>query len=58
MIYVEIQGNLGNQLFQYAYARHIQEKTGQTICLNLYNFNKGRPDLKFSLDDYVLNENY
>lgn len=57
MIYVEVQGNLGNQLFQYAYARHIQEKTGQTICLNLYNFNKGRPDLKFSLDDYVLNDN-
>lgn len=56
MIYVEIQGNLGNQLFQYAYARHIQKYTNQKIVLNLYNFNKGRPDLKFSLNQFKLNE--
>lgn len=55
MIYVEVQGNLGNQLFQYAYARHIQKHTKQKIVLNLYNFNKGRPDLKFTLNQFVLN---
>lgn len=54
MIYLELQGNLGNQLFQYAFARKISIFTGQSICINLYNFNKGRPDLVFSLDDYVL----
>lgn len=55
MIYVEVQGNLGNQLFQYAYARHIQKHTNQPIVLNLYNFNKGRPELKFTLDQFRLN---
>lgn len=56
MIYVEVQGNLGNQLFQYAYARHIQKHTKQGIILNLYNFNKGRPDLEFTLNQFVLND--
>lgn len=57
MIYLEVQGNLGNQLFQYAFARKLQEETGQKICLNLANFNKGRPDLKFTLCNFKLNKN-
>lgn len=54
MVYLEIQGNLGNQLFQYAFAKKIAMMVNQEICLNLYNFNKGRPDLVFSLKDYEL----
>lgn len=56
MIIVEMQGNLGNQLFQYACARNVQEKTGQKICLNLSNIFVNRPDVRFSLDSYVLND--
>lgn len=37
MIYVEMHGRLGNQLFQYATARSLQEKNGQELCLS---FNK------------------
>lgn len=55
MINIEIQGNLGNQLFQYAFAREMQYLTGQSIVLNIHNFNKLRDDLIFSLDDFILN---
>lgn len=37
MIYVEMHGRLGNQLFQYAAARSLQIKTNQDICIS---FNK------------------
>lgn len=58
MIYVNIRGNIGNQLFQYAFARKIQELTNDRICLNIYNFNKYEPKYyKFDLDKYVLNDN-
>lgn len=57
MIYLEIQGNLGNQLFQYACARNIQEITGQKIVLNLSNTFRNRPDIHFGLDAYRLNDN-
>ncbi len=57
MIYVNIRGRLGNQLFQYACARKIQNQTGQKICLNTYNLNNGVSDFEFSLKDYKLNEN-
>jgi len=33
MIKVQMHGRLGNQLFQYAYARKIQIETGQKICI-------------------------
>lgn len=56
MIYVDMKGNLGNQLFEYAFARKLQEKTDQEICLNNCFLNLYFKDYKFSLDDYVLNE--
>lgn len=37
MIYVEMHGRLGNQLFQYAAARSLQNRTNQKICIS---FNK------------------
>lgn len=56
MIYVDVRGNLGNQLFQYACARQIQEITGQKICMNTYFHSKYRPEYTFNLGEYVLNE--
>lgn len=34
MIYLSIRGRLGNQLFQYAFARALKEKTGQNILID------------------------
>ena len=34
MIYLMIQGGCGNQFFQYAFARTIQEKTGQQLSID------------------------
>jgi len=57
MIYVNVRGNLGNQLFEYACARSIQNLTGQTICLNIYDLIHNNPNYKFDLDKYILNDN-
>ena len=38
MIYVNITGGLGNQMFQYALARKYQIQTGQKIIFNIYEF--------------------
>ncbi|WP_192986681.1 alpha-1,2-fucosyltransferase [Carnobacterium mobile] len=57
MIFVDIKGNLGNQLFIYACARKIQKETGQTICLNTYYLKKYYKDYTFSLSDLKLNDN-
>lgn len=57
MIYVDVKGNLGNQLFEYALARKLQENYGQKICFNIYNLKKYRPNFKFTLTEYELNEN-
>lgn len=56
MIYVDVRGNVGNQFFIYAFARALQKKTGQQICLNTYNLNKYFPNYKFSLDEFKLTE--
>ena len=43
MIYVNITGGLGNQMFQYAIARKYQIETNQKIIINIYelkNFKK------------------
>ena len=57
MIYVDIKGNLGNQMFEYALARTIQYKTGQSITLNTVWLQKYKPEYIFSLDIFLLNEN-
>ena len=57
MIYVNMRGNLGNQLFTYAFARKIQEVTNQKICINYYYLKKYKTEYVFNLDKYVLNEN-
>lgn len=59
MIYVEIRGNLGNQLFEYGLARSLQEITGQKITLLTSSLAKYNSHLnyEFHLNDYVLNDN-
>ena len=57
MIEVNIVGQLGNQLFQYACARQLQEIYGGEILLNTYEMRKNTPHFKLSLLDYKLNEN-
>lgn len=47
MIYTNISGGLGNQLFEYAFAREIQHITGQGIELNTYE-----------IENFELNRHY
>lgn len=57
MIYLNLVGGLGNQLFEYAFARTVQEKTGQAICISTYEITfydkKREPNLK----KYILSAN-
>lgn len=57
MIYVNIRGNFGNQLFEYAFARYLQYKYNQTICLNIYNLKQFKKEYTFNLKGYKLNDN-
>ncbi len=54
MIYVNISGGLGNQLFEYAYAREIQNSTGQDIELNIHEIVNYEQNRKFALSHYEL----
>lgn len=56
MIYAELTGNLGNQMFIYACARKLQALTGQPVELNTYYMKKKHPDYKFSLGMFKLND--
>ena len=55
MIYVNLSGRLGNQLFQYACARALQEKYNQKICFYTYELEKF--GFENELTNYKLNEN-
>lgn len=57
MIYVDLKGNLGNQLFIYAFARKIQYITGQKIYFSTYNLEKYFPNYKCSLQEFIMNSN-
>ena len=57
MIEVNIVGQLGNQLFEYACARQLQEKYGGKICLNTYEMRQNTPNFRLALLDFNLNEN-
>jgi hypothetical protein len=56
MIHIQLEGGLGNQLFQYACARNIQIESKMKVALytGLYKNDKQR---KYSLSNYKLNEN-
>lgn len=57
MIEVNIVGQLGNQLFEYACARQLQEKYGGKIYLNTYEMRQNTPNFRLALIDFNLNEN-
>lgn len=57
MIEVNIVGQLGNQMFEYACARQLQKKYGGEIVLNTYEMRKETPNFKLSILDYKLSEN-
>lgn len=38
MIYLQLTGGLGNQMFQYAFAKALQYQTGEKIGINTYGF--------------------
>lgn len=54
MIYVNISGGLGNQLFEYVFAREIQKKSGQKIELNLHEINNYELNRHFALNHFDL----
>lgn len=56
MIYLQLTGGLGNQLFQYAFARALQCRTGEMIAINTYGF-LFDPQREYSLSVYRLNPN-
>lgn len=57
MIYVDLKGNLGNQLFIYAFARKVQFITKQKIVFSTYYMNKYFPNYVCSLEQFLLNGN-
>ena len=56
MIYLNLKDGLGNQLFEYAYARWLQEQYGEELSFNNYFFNDPKRR-SYSLNHFVLNEN-
>ena len=57
MIYVNLRGNLGNQMFEYAFARSLQDKYGQKICINYYEMEKEHKEYTCLLENFKLNNN-
>ena len=55
-IILRLEGGLGNQLFQYAFARALQEKSGGIIIFDLHTFKKDI-QRKLSLHHFELNNN-
>lgn len=57
MIYVNITGGLGNQMFQYAIARKYQIETGQKITLNIYELKNFKLSRIYQLDGFLISNN-
>ena len=54
MIEVNITGGLGNQLFQYSFAKRIQKECKEEICLNVFELEQYDSKRKLCLDKYKL----
>lgn len=57
MIYVNITGGLGNQMFQYALARKYQLETGQKIILNIYELKNFKLSRTYQLNGFNISKN-
>lgn len=56
MIYLQLTGGLGNQLFQYAFARAVQAETGEKMAVNIYGFRFDR-QRDYALSVFELSSN-
>jgi len=56
MIISKIQGGIGNQMFQYAYSRHLSLKYSIDLFLDIdfYNLNHGYTNRKFLLNNFKI----
>lgn len=57
MIYVNVTGGLGNQMFQYAIARKYQIATGQKIVLNIHELKNFKLTRTYQLDGFRISDN-
>lgn len=57
MIYVNITGGLGNQMFQYALARKYQMQTGQKIILNIHELKNFKLSRSYQLNGFMISNN-
>ena len=55
MIFLDLSEGLGNQMFQYAFARSVQKRTRDTIYLDTMSYRRNRGKRSFSLMHYKLN---
>jgi len=54
MIVVNLQGGIGNQMFQYSFGRYLSRITGQTLFLNIEVYRKGFSNRDYDLDIFRL----
>lgn len=57
MIYVNLRGNCGNQMFQYALARQIQKETNQDIVLSTYALDYDNIGSVYILKEFKADDN-
>ncbi|MCD7882323.1 MAG: alpha-1,2-fucosyltransferase [Lachnospiraceae bacterium] len=56
MIFLNLTGGLGNQLFEYAFARKFQKKTGTPIQISTYEISRFIENRQPSINQYKLND--
>lgn len=54
MVVVELQGGMGNQMFQYAVARHLAITHNSSLLIDTYYLNDRRPRKDFTFRDFAL----
>ena len=57
MITVHMMGNIGNQLFIYAFARALQLEYNQQMLIDLKGLKRGYYSANYKLDQFALNDN-
>ena len=56
MITVHMMGNIGNQLFIYAFARALQLEYKQPLLIDLIGLKRGYYSASYKLDQFALND--